>query len=126
MSFGETLLVKRVLKVLLDPYVHARVVLGEQASSPARTLDPAEFLLKISHKMRLRDVQRLELPPSADMHVHLRQDQVNLHRPPVLDQTEIISSCLQVMGLVVPQILNGGVDTVFVMVCRSSNVSFQH
>lgn len=45
--------------------------------------------------MRLRDVQRLELPPSADMHVHLRQDQV--------------------MELVVPQILNGGVDTVFVM-----------
>jgi hypothetical protein len=48
---------------------------------PARTFDPAEFLLKISNKMRLRDVQRLELPPSADMHVHLRQDQVNLHRP---------------------------------------------
>ncbi|KIW28478.1 dihydroorotase, homodimeric type [Cladophialophora immunda] len=45
--------------------------------------------------MRLRDVQRLELPPTADMHVHLRQDKV--------------------MELVVPQILKGGVDTVFVM-----------
>ena len=93
---------------------------------PHELLTLPSFLLKISNKMRLRDVQRLELPPSADMHVHLRQDQVNLHRPPVLDQTEIISSCLQVMGLVVPQILNGGVDTVLVMVCRSSNVSFQH
>ncbi|KAF8847543.1 Dihydroorotase [Acephala macrosclerotiorum] len=45
--------------------------------------------------MRLKDVQRLELPASADMHVHLRQDQV--------------------MELVVPQIRKGGVDTVFVM-----------
>ncbi|RVX66429.1 hypothetical protein B0A52_09659 [Exophiala mesophila] len=45
--------------------------------------------------MRLREIQRLELPPSADMHVHLRQGQV--------------------MQLVVPQILKGGVDTVFVM-----------
>ncbi|KIY02657.1 uncharacterized protein Z520_01122 [Fonsecaea multimorphosa CBS 102226] len=45
--------------------------------------------------MRLREEQRLELPPTADMHVHLRQDKV--------------------MELVVPQILKGGVDTVFVM-----------
>ncbi len=30
-------------------------------------------------KMRLKDVQRLELPPSADMHVHLRQDKVKSH-----------------------------------------------
>ncbi|OAL26281.1 dihydroorotase, homodimeric type [Fonsecaea nubica] len=45
--------------------------------------------------MRLRDVQRLELPPTADMHVHLRQGKV--------------------MQLVARQVLNGGVDTVFVM-----------
>ncbi|KAI0447117.1 dihydroorotase [Xylaria telfairii] len=45
--------------------------------------------------MRLKDVYRLELPPTADMHVHLRQDEV--------------------MNLVVPYILRGGVDTVFVM-----------
>ncbi|KAI0541261.1 dihydroorotase [Xylaria digitata] len=45
--------------------------------------------------MRLKDVHRLELPPTADMHVHLRQDQV--------------------MDLVVPSIRRGGVDTVFVM-----------
>lgn len=44
--------------------------------------------------MRLKDLQRLELPPSADMHVHLRQDEL--------------------MGLVVPRIRAGGVDTVFV------------
>ncbi|KAL7621165.1 dihydroorotase [Parahypoxylon ruwenzoriense] len=43
--------------------------------------------------MRLRDTQRLELPPTADMHVHLRQGPM--------------------MELVVPQIRNGGVDTVF-------------
>lgn len=49
--------------------------------------------------MRLKDLQRLELPPSADMHVHLRQDKL--------------------MELVVPQIRAGGVDTVFVMVKRS-------
>ena len=45
--------------------------------------------------MRLKDLERLELPPSADMHVHLRQDRL--------------------MELVVPQIRNGGVDTVFVL-----------
>ncbi|KAI2626179.1 dihydroorotase [Xylaria nigripes] len=45
--------------------------------------------------MRLQDVDHLELPPTADMHVHLRQDQV--------------------MNLVVPSIRRGGVDTVFVM-----------
>ncbi|KAI0553387.1 dihydroorotase [Xylaria curta] len=45
--------------------------------------------------MRLKDVYRLELPPTADMHVHLRQGEV--------------------MNLVVPYILRGGVDTVFVM-----------
>ena len=28
--------------------------------------------------MKLKDVQSLELPPTADMHVHLRQDQVNI------------------------------------------------
>jgi dihydroorotase len=46
--------------------------------------------------MRLQDVQCLELPAAADMHVHLRQ-------------TEL-------MELTVPQIRKGGVDTVFVMV----------
>ncbi|KAI1809464.1 Dihydroorotase [Poronia punctata] len=45
--------------------------------------------------MRLKDVHHLELPPTADMHVHLRQGDV--------------------MSLVVPQIRRGGVDTVFVM-----------
>ncbi|KAI1430492.1 Dihydroorotase [Xylaria sp. CBS 124048] len=45
--------------------------------------------------MRLKDVDQLELPPAADMHVHLRQGQV--------------------MELVVPSIRRGGVDTVFVM-----------
>ncbi|KAI3341904.1 dihydroorotase [Ustulina deusta] len=45
--------------------------------------------------MRLKDVHRLELPPTADMHVHLRQGEI--------------------MNLVVPYIRRGGVDTVFVM-----------
>ncbi|RDW89611.1 dihydroorotase [Coleophoma cylindrospora] len=45
--------------------------------------------------MKLSDVQHLELPPSADMHVHLRQGEL--------------------MDLVVPSIRAGGVDTVFVM-----------
>lgn len=49
--------------------------------------------------MRLKDVQRLEMPPSADMHVHLRQ--------------------AEMMELVVPSIRKGGVDTVFVMVYRT-------
>lgn len=49
--------------------------------------------------MRLKDVQRLEMPPSADMHVHLRQ--------------------AEMMELVVPCIRKGGVDTVFVMVYRT-------
>lgn len=46
--------------------------------------------------MGLKSLDHLELAPSADMHVHLRQDKM--------------------MELVVPQIRNGGVDTVFVMV----------
>jgi dihydroorotase len=46
--------------------------------------------------MRLKDIQRLELPPTADMHVHLRQ--------------------AELMELTVPQIRRGGADTVFVMV----------
>ncbi|KAI6601115.1 hypothetical protein MCOR12_004423 [Pyricularia oryzae] len=49
----------------------------------------------IEIKMKLKETQRLELPPSADMHVHLRQGQL--------------------MDLVVPSIRKGGVDTVFVM-----------
>lgn len=46
--------------------------------------------------MQLKDTQRLELPPTADMHVHLRQGEM--------------------MKLVTPSIRHGGVDTVFVMV----------
>lgn len=46
--------------------------------------------------MKLSDTQTLALPPSADMHVHLRQDAM--------------------AELVAPQIRKGGVDTVFVMV----------
>ena len=46
--------------------------------------------------MHLKQLCRLELPATADMHVHLRQDKL--------------------MELVVPYIRHGGVDTVFVMV----------
>jgi hypothetical protein len=49
-----------------------------------------------SPKMNLRQLSRLDLPATADMHVHLRQDRL--------------------MELVVPYIRHGGVDTVFVMV----------
>ncbi|KAI5917014.1 hypothetical protein F4810DRAFT_698299 [Camillea tinctor] len=45
--------------------------------------------------MQLKNIQRLELPAAADMHVHLRQGEL--------------------MDLVVPTIRSGGVDTVFVM-----------
>ncbi|KAH8177021.1 amidohydrolase domain-containing protein [Sarocladium implicatum] len=45
--------------------------------------------------MQLKTTQRIELPPTADMHVHLRQGEM--------------------MNLVTPTIRNGGVDTVFVM-----------
>ncbi|EFX04581.1 amidohydrolase 2 [Grosmannia clavigera kw1407] len=45
--------------------------------------------------MKLKTVQRLELPPAADMHVHMRQGEL--------------------MNLVVPTVVQGGVDTVFVM-----------
>jgi dihydroorotase len=45
--------------------------------------------------MQLKETTRLELPPTADMHVHLRQDEM--------------------MELVTPSIRDGGVDTVFVM-----------
>lgn len=48
--------------------------------------------------MHLKEVERLELPPTADMHVHLRQGEM--------------------MKLVTPYIRSGGVDTVFVMVCH--------
>lgn len=46
--------------------------------------------------MRLRNIEVLELPPSADMHVHLRQGAM--------------------MDFAVRQIRSGGVNTV--MVCR--------
>ncbi|KAI5464515.1 hypothetical protein BGZ63DRAFT_154205 [Mariannaea sp. PMI_226] len=45
--------------------------------------------------MQLKDVKRIELPAAADMHVHLRQ--------------------AGLMELVTPTVLQGGVDTVFVM-----------
>ncbi|KAI0842771.1 amidohydrolase 2 [Hypoxylon sp. FL0890] len=45
--------------------------------------------------MQLKHVDRLELPPTADMHVHLRQGEL--------------------MELVVPTVRQGGVDTAFVM-----------
>lgn len=48
---------------------------------------------RVIYKMYLLDLECIELPPSADMHVHLRQDEM--------------------MGLVVPQIRNGGVDAVY-------------
>lgn len=45
--------------------------------------------------MQLQKTNRLELPPTADMHVHLRQGEL--------------------MDLVVPTLRSGGVDTAFVM-----------
>ncbi|KAH7322882.1 hypothetical protein B0I35DRAFT_426660 [Stachybotrys elegans] len=45
--------------------------------------------------MQLKNIQKLELPPTADMHVHLRQDGM--------------------MKLVTPTLSSGGVDTAFVM-----------
>jgi dihydroorotase len=45
--------------------------------------------------MQLKTTQRLELPATADMHVHLRQGEM--------------------MDLVVPTVVKGGVDTAFVM-----------
>jgi dihydroorotase len=44
--------------------------------------------------MQIRSIQRLELPPTADMHVHLRQ--------------------AELMDLVVPTLAQGGVDLAFV------------
>ena len=46
--------------------------------------------------MRLRELDQLELPATADMHVHLRQGAM----------TELVA----------PYLRQGGVDTVFVMV----------
>jgi dihydroorotase len=48
--------------------------------------------------MRLKELKQLELPASADMHVHLRQGKL--------------------MDLIAPQVRRGGVDTVFVMVIQ--------
>jgi len=44
--------------------------------------------------MQIRGIEQLELPSTADMHVHLRQGEL--------------------MKLVVPHVAKGGVDTVFV------------
>jgi dihydroorotase len=48
--------------------------------------------------MQLKDVKKLELPASGDFHVHLRDGAM--------------------METVVPSIREGGVDVVYVMVCR--------
>ena len=45
-------------------------------------------------KMQLKTTQKLVLPPTADMHVHLRQDAL--------------------MRAVAPTVTQGGVDTAFV------------
>lgn len=44
--------------------------------------------------MQLKTTQKLELPPTADFHVHLRQDAM--------------------MKAVAPTVVQGGVDTAFV------------
>ncbi len=44
--------------------------------------------------MQLRNIEKLEMPPVADMHVHLRQGEL--------------------MSLVAPTVRHGGVDTAFV------------
>ena len=44
--------------------------------------------------MQLQNVEKLEMPPAADMHVHLRQGDL--------------------MSLVAPTVRQGGVDTAFV------------
>lgn len=46
--------------------------------------------------MQIKTTQRLELPPAADMHVHLRQGDL--------------------MKVVAPTVVQGGVDTAFVYV----------
>lgn len=56
--------------------------------------------------MHLKQLCRLDLPATADMHVHLRQDKL--------------------MELVVPYIRHGGVDTVFVMVPVLHNSRITH
>lgn len=66
-------------------------------------LDLSHTIVELVTKMKLKDIQSLELPASADMHVHLRQ--------------------AELMELTVPQILKGGVDTVFVMVLIQPPVS---
>lgn len=48
----------------------------------------------INIQFKMKNIQRLELPAAADMHVHLRQSEL--------------------MDLVVPTVQQGGVDTVFV------------
>jgi dihydroorotase len=68
--------------------------------------------------MRLKDVQHLELPPSADMHVHLRQGEVSLISLCVGLVWTNLCRVLQVMELVAPQVRKGGVDVVFVMACK--------
>lgn len=49
----------------------------------------------------MKNIQRLELPAAADMHVHLRQGEL--------------------MDLVVPTVRQGGVDTAFVYEAHQPN-----
>ena len=60
------------------------------------TLNLQTFKLTPSEDMAVLDSSLLRLPPTADFHVHLRQDEM--------------------MELVVPSIRHGGVDTVFVCI----------
>lgn len=52
--------------------------------------------------MQIKTTQRLELPPAADMHVHLRQGDL--------------------MKVVAPTVVQGGVDTAFVYVLLALRV----
>lgn len=63
-------------------------------SSPRKLIRQRSITICESTKMQLKTTERLELPPTADMHVHLRQ--------------------AGMMELVVPTVAKGGVDTVFV------------
>lgn len=54
----------------------------------------------------MKNIQRLELPAAADMHVHLRQGEL--------------------MDLVVPTVRQGGVDTAFVYEAYQPNCPMQY
>jgi hypothetical protein len=67
------------------------IVSSHHTNKPAKNLEAYHLVIK---KMQIRTIERLELPPTADMHVHLRQ--------------------AGLMEVVVPTVRKGGVDTVFV------------